>query len=188
VFLWSAEVTYRLQLYLLRREQGRLGEIAELVRRSPRDYPTYPVFACVAAHLEAELGNDDAARAGLAALAADGFSGLPFDEEWLVGMCLLAETAMRLGDAERASEIHARLLPYADRVAVSLPEIAIGSVARHLGLAALTAGRRDEAEALLRQGIELDERIGARPALARGRAHLERMQRAGARGSRELAT
>ena len=39
-----------------------------------------------------------------------------------------------------------RLLPYADRVAVSYPEIAIGSVARYLGLAAMTMGRWDDAE------------------------------------------
>jgi hypothetical protein len=51
----------------------------------------------------------------------------------------MAETTMRLGDVERASAIHTRLLPYADRVAVGGPEIALGSVARHLGLAAFAA-------------------------------------------------
>jgi tetratricopeptide (TPR) repeat protein len=181
-------VSYRLQLYALRREQERLAEIAELVRRSPRDYPTYPIFRCVAAHLEAELGNSGAARAALDALAVDGFAGLPFDEEWLVGMCLLAEAALRVGDAERAGTIHRLLLPYADRVAVSYPEIAIGSVARHLGLAAIAAGRPDEAEAHLRHAIELDERIGARRAVARSRADLQPLLRSRSRRTSRLAT
>jgi DNA-binding SARP family transcriptional activator/tetratricopeptide (TPR) repeat protein len=174
---WSADVSHRLQLYVLRREQGRLADVAEVVRGSPRDYPTYPIFRCVAAHLEAELGNSGAARAALEELAADGFAALPFDEEWLVGMCLLAEAATWLGDSERASAIHALLLPYADRIAVSYPEIALGCVARYLGLAATAAGRGDDAEAHLRHAIEVDERIGARRAVARGRADLQRLMR-----------
>ena len=177
VHRWSAEVTYRLQAYMLRREQGRQAEIAGLIRRAPRDFPTYPIFGCVAAHLEAELGNRDAARSALDALAAGDFGALPFDEEWLVSMCLLAETALRVGRAEHAATIHRLLAPYAGRVAVSYPEIALGSVDRHLALAALAAGRADEAEAHLRDAIELDERIGARRAAARSRADLRRLPR-----------
>jgi DNA-binding SARP family transcriptional activator len=185
---WSAEVTYRLQLYVLRREQGRLAEIAELVRRSPRDYPTYPIFRCVAAHLEAQLGESGAARAALDGLAAGDFAALPFDEEWLVSMSLLAETALRVGDAERADTIHRLLAPYADRVAVSYPEIAIGSVARYLGLAAMATGRRDQAEAHLRRALELDERIGARRSVARSREDLERLLHSRRHGPSRLAT
>jgi DNA-binding SARP family transcriptional activator len=174
---WSAEVTYRLQLYLLRCEQGRLAEIADLVRRSPAAYPTYPVFACVAAHLEGELGDRAAAAAALETLAAGGFARLPFDEEWLVSMCLLAETSLAAGDAERAAAIELALRPYADHVAVSYPEIALGCAGRYAGLAAMAAGRRDEAERHLRNAIAIDERIGARPAVAHGRAALERLLR-----------
>jgi hypothetical protein len=185
---WSAGVTYRLQLYVLRREQGRLDEVAELVRAAPREYPTYPVFRCVAAHLEGELGEHAAARAALDALAADGFAALPFDEEWLVGMCLLAETAARVGAADHGGAIHGLLLPYVDRIAVSYPEIAIGSVARHAALAALAAGGRDEARTLLAHAIAIEERIGARPGLARSRSALERLQRDGRRGTTRLVT
>ena len=176
---WSAEVTYRLQLYVLRREQGRLAEIADLIRGAPAVYPTYPIFACVAAHLEGELGNLEAAAAALDALAAGGFAQLPFDEEWLVSMCLLAETSMRVGDAKRASAIERSLRPYTDHVAVSYPEIAIGCAGRYAGLAAMTAGRHDEAETHLRKALVLDQRIGARPSVARGRAALDQLLRSG---------
>ena len=63
-----------------------------------------------------------------------------------MSMCLLAETSMRVGDAKRASAIERSLRPYTDHVAVSYPEIAIGCVGRYAGLAAMTAGRHDEAE------------------------------------------
>ena len=46
---WNAGVTYRLQLYLLRREQGRLAEVEGLVRAAVADYPTYPIWHCVLA-------------------------------------------------------------------------------------------------------------------------------------------
>ena len=80
---WNATVTYRLQLYALRREQNRLGEIADLIRRSVAEFPTYPIIRCVQTHVLAELGAHDEARAALEALARDRCAALPFDEEWL---------------------------------------------------------------------------------------------------------
>src|SRR5439155_26292677 len=55
---WNAVVSFRLQLYVLRWEQGRLAEVEEVVRASVRDYPTYPVWRCVLAHVAAELGRE----------------------------------------------------------------------------------------------------------------------------------
>ena len=163
---WNATVTYRLQLYALRREQGRLGEIEDLVRRSIQDYPTYPIFHCAAAHTAAALGNAKAARDALETLSLDDFAAIPFDEEWLVSMTLLAEAACILDDGERASALCERLLPYADRVAVAYPEISTGAVARNLGLLAATVQRVAAAEQHFEQALELNDRIGARRWLA----------------------
>ena len=124
---WNATVTYRLQLYVLRREQGRLGEMEELVRRSLEEYPTYPIWRCVLIHMAAELGYMEEARTELRSLAAEGFSALPVDEEWMTSLALLAEPVAALGDAETAGAIHALMLPYADRCVISYPEISSGS-------------------------------------------------------------
>src|SRR5262249_12522364 len=124
---WNAEVSYRLQLYVLRWEQGRLAELEGVVRASVRQYPTYPVWRCVLAPVEAELGRMDEAGQLLD-------TALPFDEEWLVSMGFLAEAAAALQDAQRAGVLYEALLPYADRLAVSYPEICTGSVSRYLGL------------------------------------------------------
>lgn len=91
---WSARVSYDLQLYALRRDQGRLGEVEDFVRRSVERYPTYPIWRCVLAQTASELGHAAEARQALEALAADGFAHLPFDETWLASVGLLAETAM----------------------------------------------------------------------------------------------
>ncbi len=172
---WNAEVSYRLQLYVLRREQGRLEEVEGLVRRSVEDYPTYPIWRCVLAQVEAELGHTSEARNALEALAADGFAHLPFDEEWLVSMSFLAEAAHSLGDAERSSLLYDRLLPYSDRIAVSYPEISTGPVARNLGLLAATTGRWDDAQRHFDEALEISERIGAQSWLERTRRDSARL-------------
>ena len=164
---WSAGVSYRLQLYVLRREQGRLEEIQEVVRRSVGDYPTYPIWRCVLAHMTAVLGLTTEARAHLDALASDDFAALPFDEEWLVGMSLLSETVQLLHDAERAAVLYERLLPYANRVGVIYTEISTGSVSRYLGVLASTMSRWEDAESHFEDALAMNRRIGARAQLAR---------------------
>jgi tetratricopeptide (TPR) repeat protein len=163
---WDATVVYGLQLYLLRREQGRVSEIKELVRRAAVDNPTYPIWRCVLVSVLAELGSTSEARTELEALAADGFGRLPFDEEWEVSLCFLAETAARLDDAAGAATLYGLLVPYADRVAISYPEISVGPVARFLGILAAATARWDDAERHFRDSLELSARIGARPSLA----------------------
>jgi tetratricopeptide (TPR) repeat protein len=172
---WNAAVTYRLQLYVLRREQGRLEEIEDLIQRSVTEYPTYPIWRCVLAHTEAELGHTSEARDALDALAADRCASLPFDEEWLVSMSLLAETASAIPDAERAPRLYELLLPYGDRVAVGYPEISTGAAARYLGLLAATTERWDDAERHFEDALQINARIGARPWLAHTQHDYARM-------------
>jgi DNA-binding SARP family transcriptional activator len=166
---WPTAVTYGLQLYLLRREQGRLEEMEELVRRAATDNPTYPIWRCVLADMLLALGSTADARAELDALAAGGFSAIPFDEEWAVSLCFLSEAAARLGEKDNAATLYELLLPYADKVALSYPEISLGPVSRFLGILASTTGRYDEAGRHFEGAIALTERIGARPWLAHTR-------------------
>jgi tetratricopeptide (TPR) repeat protein len=163
---WESTMYCGLQLYVLRRELGRVGELDELVRHAVADNPTYPIWRCVLTNMLAELGTTAEARAELEALADDGFSGLPFDEEWEVSLCLLAETAVRLVDQTRAATLYELLLPYADRVATSYPEISLGPISRFLGILAATTGHNEEAIRHLEAALAMSERIGARSWLA----------------------
>jgi DNA-binding SARP family transcriptional activator len=172
---WNAAVGYGLQLCLLRREQGRLAEVEELVRGSVAEYPTYPLWRCVLAHTAAELGQTDDAGSVFEALAANGFAKVPFDEAWLVSLSFLAETARVLGDAERASVLYDRLLPYGDRVAVSYAEISTGSVSRYLGILAATTARWNDAERHFEAALEMNRGIGAHPWLAHTQHDFARM-------------
>jgi DNA-binding SARP family transcriptional activator len=163
---WEATMYARLQLYVLRRELGRLDELDELVTCAVTAYPTYPIWRCVFTNMLAGLGSTGAARAELDALGANGFEAIPFDEEWEISLCLLAEAAARLGDRGHAGTLHDLLVSYGDRVATGYPEISLGPIARFLGILSSTTGRWDDAEQHLLRAIELSERIGARPSLA----------------------
>jgi DNA-binding SARP family transcriptional activator len=159
---WNATVSYRLQLYLLRREQGRLAEVEQVVHESVEAYPTYFAWRSIRVHTLAALGRDEA-RQAFDTLAEKGFDALPRDEHWLVGMGLLAEAAHSLRDRERAARLYELLLPYADRIAVSYGEISIGSVSRYLGLLAATLENRDDASRHFEHALAMNQRVGARP-------------------------
>jgi tetratricopeptide (TPR) repeat protein len=162
---WSADTCHELQMYVLRFHQGRLAEMDAPVREAARNDPTYVVWRCVLAHMEAQLGLQGA-RASFDALAEGDFRALPFDEEWLVSVSLLADTARVHGDAERAATLYGQLTPYADRVSFSYPEVSLGSTSRYLGILAATASRWEEAEQHYEAALERNARIGAQGWLA----------------------
>jgi len=174
---WNAEMSRRLQLYLLRRGQGRLDELAETHEAALEAFTfrTYPIVDCVLAQLYDELGRKDDSARIFSSLAMDDFAQIPFDEEWLVGVGLLAEVAHSRHDRPRAQVLLDQLAPYASQVAVAYPEISIGSVARYLGLLAATLGRWDDAQRYFDEALVMNERIGARPWLAHTQEDYARM-------------
>jgi DNA-binding SARP family transcriptional activator len=185
---WSAAVSYGLQLYVLRWLQGRLDEIEGLVRDSVGRFPTYFIWRCIGAHMAATLGHEAESRAVLDTLAEGEFSAVPFDEEWLVSMAFLAETAVALHDAPAASLLHGLLDVYPDRVATSTPEVSIGAVSHYLGRLATTLERWEDAERHFDVALELNERIRALPWLARTQSdYAEMLVRRGAPHERRRA-
>jgi DNA-binding SARP family transcriptional activator len=174
---WNAEMSRRLQLYLLRRSQGRLEELAETQEAAPEAFAfrTYPIVDCVLARFYDELGRVDDSGRIFSNLAKDDFAQMPFDEEWLVSLGLLAEVAYSRGDGSRAEALYDQLAPYSSQVAVAYPEISIGSVARYLGLLASTLACWEDAERHFEDAIATNERIGARPWLAHTQEDYARM-------------
>jgi tetratricopeptide (TPR) repeat protein len=125
-----------------------------------------PALHCALPHLHARLGRLPEAQRAFADLARDGFSALPFDQEWLYGMSLLAETCALLGDADSAAVMHGLLLPWAAFNAVDVGEGFRGSVSRYLALLAMTMECWSDAAQHFENALEMNERMGARPWLA----------------------
>ena len=132
---------YGVQMFTIRREQGRLTEVAPILRRfideNPRDAAWRPGMALIAS----DLGFHDAARKSFEDLAVGGFA-FPFDAKRSLTLSYLAEVCTRLGDVERAEQLYDLMLPYRD-LAVIAPAstVCCGSVARYLGMLCRNARR-----------------------------------------------
>jgi DNA-binding SARP family transcriptional activator len=163
-----------LQVFTLRREQGRLAEVAADFGRFVEEYPNF-IFRSALASLDCELGRQDRARAGLDRLAAEGFPDLEVGTEWFFGASLLAEVCASIGAPERAAPLYEALLPYADFNVYSHIESARGSASRPLGLLASVMGRWDEAVDHFEHAIERNVQMGARPWVAHTQDEYARM-------------
>jgi tetratricopeptide (TPR) repeat protein len=101
-------------------------------------------------------------------LAARGFAAVERDGRWLSRLTALADTCAFLGDDRRAAELRDLLLPYAGRNIVIVEGWAcVGSADRPLGLLAATMRQWEEAEVHFEAALDLNDRLGARPWLAR---------------------
>jgi tetratricopeptide (TPR) repeat protein len=183
---WNAQVSYRLQLFALRRAQGRLADLEEMVARSVHEYPTLLRFRCALGHLYAELGRERDARAVLDDLLARDLAREHVDAEWLFSMSLLPDPVARLSGDDGAAKLYSVLLPYEELYAQAPVEATFGCLARGLGLLATKLRRFDDAERHLELAAEVESRMRARPWLAHVKHDLARMVRA--RGDDDLAT
>jgi len=184
----DAVLSYRVQLFTLRRERHDLEGVEEVLVRAIEEYPARPMFRCMLALLCAELGREQEAATMLGELTRDGCAALPATNEWLFSLGFLAEVAERVGDVERAGVLYELLLPYSGRNGSTPDYIATGSVARALGLLAAVMGRSDDARRNFEQALAMNERMGALPWVARTKEDYARMLLAGGKpGDRDEA-
>jgi DNA-binding SARP family transcriptional activator len=167
-----AESTYALQLYEIRRQQGRSAEIYDLVASVARDNHARPVFRCAQARLALELGRSSEARQLFEELASGDFDIIPRDNEWLLAAGYLADVCRSLGDTVRAAVLYDQLAPSAHKIVSDLAEGCAGSVERILGNLAAMLGRDALAIGHLRNAIAINRSIGTTPWLAEAQLDL----------------
>jgi DNA-binding SARP family transcriptional activator len=171
----AAIPVHRLQRYTLCDFRGSVEESEQGIRELVVAYPARPVFRCALAHLDARLGRLEEARQVVDDLGEDRFSAVPFDQEWLYGMSLLAETCAFLSDDDASAVLYGLLAPYAALNAVDVTEGFMGSASRYLGLLATTMSRWDDAARHFEDALAMNERMGARPWLAHTQHDFARM-------------
>jgi DNA-binding SARP family transcriptional activator len=161
-----------IQLYLLRREQGRAEQAHELLRRIAAESPARPFFRSALASLSADLGQTAETRRLFEELAPDRFAIIPRDNEWPLSAAFLVEACVELDDTRRAEILYEELASLSDRSTANPPEGTLGAMARYLGSLAAMLGRGEEAAAHLRASIAIDETTGGRPWVAYAQADL----------------
>jgi tetratricopeptide (TPR) repeat protein len=162
---WSS-----VQLYILRREQGRLAELESALRDIAERFPNSAGWGAATALFEVELGRRERAQHILRHLVSEDLSAVRSDVLYLITLAVLAEVARELADRRSASLLYPALLPHADRhIAVGLSTAGYGSVSRYLGLLAGVLGELDLAAAHFDKAIRSDDAFGAHPFVARER-------------------
>ena len=154
---------------------------AEMMEQVARRFPGH-LYEATMARILAALGRTSEAGALLErllpqTLAASG-------PRWLGAVTDLSAVAAEVGAPAAAARLYEALLPYRERLVIWGGANAVnGPASYYLGLLAARLGRPDDAVTHFAEAVELAERIGARPALARGLVELgEALTRRGGDG------
>jgi tetratricopeptide (TPR) repeat protein len=174
----NVEGVLGVQMFTIRREQGRLQEIAPLVKHFVDERGAGAAWRPGLALIYADLDQLEPARTELERLAQDAFAAIPRDSLWQTCVCYLAEVCDRLQDAQRAEILHRLLLPYADlTVVVGSATVCLGATSRFLGQLATVLGHWDLAEEHFQRALGMNTRMDAIPWIAHTRFQFARMLR-----------
>ena len=161
-------------LFIVRFDQGRLGEFEERLAERVAATPGIPMLRAYLALVFCELDRPDEAIEHYELLAAENFSGLPRDPPWIVAMPVCAAVCAALGDRARAPAAFELLMPYASQLIFTAGG-SLGAVAHYLAILATTFGDFDEADRRFADAAATHGRIGAPAWLARTRLEWARM-------------
>jgi len=183
----DAQTHFTAQLVAPRREQGRLDELLPEIERRADDAPAAAAWRSILplAHLDA--GDRTQAQVAYERALGDGVASVPRTMLWLTAIASLAEAAARLDDPDGASQLHAALEPYADRLAQWSFTGSAGSVHRLLGRTAAVAGWDDRARAHFEAALRRHAELGAAPLLARTRCDYGELLLRGTRAEHPIA-
>jgi tetratricopeptide (TPR) repeat protein len=172
----NVEGVMGVQLFTIRREQGRLRELAPLVKHFVDERGAGAAWRPGLALIYADLDRLAEAQTEFERLAEGDFASIPRDSLWQTCLCYLAEVCDRLQDPVRAAVLHELLRPYAEQtVVVGNATVCLGATSRFLGQLAATMSRWDLAEVYFRHALDLNERMRAGPWLAHARYQYARM-------------
>lgn len=152
---------YGLQMFLIRREQGRLEEMRPTLQLLRSLSSSQPVWRPGLALAYAELGLLDDARAVMAQLAPDGFAVVPRDNLWPIALSFLAETCLALEDGAIVPALLAELEPFAGRTLAAGFSACVGPADRLRAALSELIGDVATADRALAAALDLAERSGA---------------------------
>ena len=183
----DASGVYGIQMFSVRREQGRLAELAPVIRilagEGGRDGPWRPGLVA----LLAELGMEAEARRELARLAAEGLDAYR-ESLWLTSLTYLTDACAALGDEATAALVYPELEPLSGtNVMIGHLVSCYGAADRYLGMLAATLGESDRAIEHFEHALELNRRMSAATWLAHTAYEYGRFLLGRGRGDRDRA-
>lgn len=179
----TAPQYFAVQLLAIRREQGRIAELEASARQLVERNPNRAAWRAALGVVLWESGEREQAGDQLEALAAQEFTDVFLDGDWMTAMTLIADLCAGLGDETRAALVYDAMLPYAElNVVVGMAAICLGAASRYLGKLAATMGRLRDAREHFEHALAANERLQAPVQLAH--AQLDYAAALGGRGAR----
>ena len=165
--LFTAFGTLMIQIHS---EQGRAAENEHVIRDYAVQFPTLAIARCGLADVYAAEGREAEARQEFERFAADDFTGIPRDCNWICSLTTLCSVCIFLRDERRAATLYELLRPYSRRnVTIGWADVSYGSLERYLGRLAALMKRFDEAEAHFVAALRFDHQMEAPPFVAHTR-------------------
>jgi DNA-binding CsgD family transcriptional regulator len=157
----DASGTHGIQMFGVRREQGRLAELAPVIRilasGAEREGPWRPGLAVVLA----ELGMQREAKRELSRLAAEGIDAHQASL-WMATLTYLTDACAAVNDEAMAAIVYPELEPLAGtNVMIGHLVACYGAADRYLGMLATLLGAPGRAEEHFEQAMEQNRRMGA---------------------------
>jgi tetratricopeptide (TPR) repeat protein len=136
----DADTIYAAQLLTLRRREDRLADYVATVETFVERHPALVAWRAVLPLAHLLNGEREEGIAAFEEIAHDEFAAIPRDMFWFTAVCVAGEACKLLGDADRARQLYALLVPYRDRMVQVSQAACFGSAERFLGLLASTFG------------------------------------------------
>ena len=161
---------FGMQMFCLRREQGRLREALPMLQQFVRETPTAQTWLPGLALLYAELGMRDECQAVFDTLPWTRLSRPPTDGGTLTLVIFAAELCVYLGHAEHAALMYGQLRGHAGaNLLGDSSGPCMGSTDRLLGALASVMGQWDLAQLHFEAALSMDRQTGSRVWLAHSR-------------------
>ncbi len=176
-------------LVVLGEERGQLDPVQIELAASAQSPALAAQYRVIRALVHLASGRRAEAATALDSLMQDNCAAIPRDWNWLDNMRGLSMLCVALRDTRHAASVYELLLPYADRnMTAGWGDVAHGSAALYLGSLARMLGRVDDAQAHLERALRFNQRMGARPSVARTQFEYARLLlKRGHTGDREKA-
>jgi DNA-binding CsgD family transcriptional regulator len=157
----AATGTHGIQMFGIRREQGRLAELAPVARVLAAGERLSGVWRPAFAALLAELGMEAEAQRELARVREDGLD--PFRSTlWVASLSYLADAAALTGDEAIAALVYAELTPLSGgNIIIGHGVACYGAADRYLGRLAATLGDHERAIEHLERALTANRAMGA---------------------------
>jgi DNA-binding CsgD family transcriptional regulator len=162
----DASGVYGIQMFGVRREQGRLAELAPVIRILAATDREAGAWRPGLAAMLAELGMDEQVRRELDSVRREGLAHLR-QGLWLASLSFLADAATAVAHTEIAALVYPALAPFAGtNVMIGHGVACYGAADRYLGMLAATVGDTGTAARHFEDALGLNRQMGARTWLA----------------------